>query len=246
MRYIYLTASIVLLAVIAFILSRDSTTDTSSVENNLSNGLQRELSDLHETVDAIKQQDAAKIWTAGRYLFLFAEGQLAAWSTNAFAPDVSWIDNDGEVKFIKTVRGDFLAVTFQLRPDYVLLGVIPLMERYRITNSYLGPNWNKQVFGEGRPILSVEPIPGSIPVGRDGQILFHASFEDTDGWHSQLSLWLLSAGFLAIMVLLWLEVQQMHRRGKVGLALITLLIGGSAIRVTMIVFGFPARWVATP
>src|SRR5690349_9895570 len=149
MRYVYLTASIVLLAVISFVLSRDSSNDTSSVENTLSNGLQHELADLREAVDVIKQQDATKIWTAGRYLFLFADGQLVAWSTNALAPDVSWIDKDGEVKFIKTVRGDFLAVTFQLRPDYVLLGVIPLMERYRITNSYLGPNWNKQVFGEG-------------------------------------------------------------------------------------------------
>jgi two-component system nitrogen regulation sensor histidine kinase NtrY len=247
MRYTYLTAAIVILAIIAFFLSSDGDGDASRAAGQLSIGLQEELASLRSAVVEVQKGDAAKIWTAGRPLFLFSDGQLVAWSTNSFAPDVSWIGAAEESKFIKTVRGDFVAVTFPVRQGYVLVGVVPLMERFRITNGYLGPSWNKEVFGGSRPILSIDAIPGSTPVAiANERVLFHASFENSGGWHSQWMLWLVSSGLVLAFVLLLMEVRRLHRQGSVGLALLVLLFGGAALRVTMIVFAFPARWVATP
>jgi two-component system nitrogen regulation sensor histidine kinase NtrY len=248
MRYAYLTASIVTLAVIASFLSRNNDTDSETATARLREGVSNELARLSGVVESVIGSDLGRIWrTQDAYLFLFDEGQLTAWSTNAFAPDVSWIDAAGRPMFIRTLRGDFLAKTYMARDGYLVVGVVPLMERYRITNSYLTPEWNSEVFGNSRPILSTDPLPGSFSVqSEEGSNLFYASFETTGGWHSTTSLWLLCAGILVFICFLALEIRQLHRRGSYGLALATLVTGGAALRITMIVFGFPARWVATP
>lgn len=246
-RYAYLLASIAALAVLIFILSNDPGTSAPLSGDQLQSRVERELAALDEAAEYIGRRGTGHLWLAQKdYLFLFADGQLAAWSTNSFVADVSWIGESGQCKFIKSLRGDFLAKTYFLPEGEVLVGVIPLVQRFRITNSYLSPEWNADVFGTGQPMLSQDSETSAIPVAVGGVVLFHANFEGTRAVRGDLSFWISLVVILLFLILLILQMQYFHRQKKYSHSLLMLVASLGLLRIVMISFGFPARWVATP
>jgi two-component system nitrogen regulation sensor histidine kinase NtrY len=246
-QYAYLLAAVSALAVLITILSFDPGTRAPLGPEQLQSRIERVLLRVDEAAEGIRQKGTGQVWLAqDDYLFLFADGQLAAWSTNSFAAEVSWIGEPGQCIFIKTLRGDFLAKTYFLPEGEVLVGVVPLVQRFRITNSYLSPDWNSEIFGTTQPLLYPDVVTNAIPVAVNNVVLFHASFEGTRAVHGELSLWILVSLTLVFVVLLIPQMAMFHRQKKHGLAFLTLVASLGLLRIVMISFGFPARWVSTP
>lgn len=245
MRKSYLLTFVALLGLISWLLFRGSEASPQQASAAIARKLEYKLREQAGVVSRVRNQSS--IWSAtDDHLFSFDGNQLVAWSTNSFAPDVSWLSDPGQPKFIKTLRGDFLATTSVSADGEVLLSVIPLIERYRITNKYLGPSWNRDIFGDRQPNLSAGPSGGSSPVEIDGIVLFYAGVSIGQVAHGSLSLVTISAGIAALIFLVFIQTLALHRTRRYGLALATLVVGAGTLRGVMVVFNFPGDWVSSP
>src|SRR5687767_12084932 len=165
----YLIASIALLSFMSWLLFQGSEVSVSQMSASIQSNLDEELRGQDELSLGISAEAEGRVWSVpDQYLFVFRENQLVAWSTNSFAPDISWSGNPGDHKFVKTLRGDFLTTTHLIDDGRVVISVIPLVERFRITNKYLSPVWNKEIFGDTHPALVATPADGYSPISIRG------------------------------------------------------------------------------
>jgi len=249
MSKIYIAGFIALLILLSWgVYRKVSRPDiVSRVEKNL----ERELRIHDDALSTIVNSEINRVWGArDLHCFAFEGGQLVAWSTNSFAADISWAGKQGERKFVKTLRGDFIATTTNVKGGFIV-SVIPLVERYRITNKYLGPAWNTNVFGDARPILSGSPAGGAVPVsvhtsGGEAQPLFYVGLDVGGGRRDALSLVLISLAVALGIFLIGMQMWTLHTRKKYAHVMVVLVAGIGTVRMLMIAFNFPRDWVLTP
>lgn len=233
---------IVLFAAMATFLLLEKGEPLDVTARRITRGLEKMLA----AADARAQEAVSNpetVWTAGQPLFLFKDNQLQAWSTNSFAPELSWVGEPGQLRLIRTLRGDFVAQTYVVDERSMILSVVPLIERFRITNRYLYPTWNEAVFGALRPTITDKDDGEPIAVG--GKDLFRVALNPADPHHDGWSLILLSTCIVAFIAIVLAYVRELQLKHWFGVAILVLLGSLSALRVLMIAFGFPAAWSAT-
>ncbi len=186
--------------------------------------------------------DPSTIWTTSQYPFyLFDGSSIIAWSDNFYEPEQAWFtDSTGQSnqpRIVRSLRGAFSAQTWELPGGKKLLGLVPLFERYRITNRYLAPALNEHVFPRLR---TTEIVMGNMgdPVHvrpRDGDVL-------RPWWQA----WYIGIGGAFALIGALLTVVRLHRAKKYGWALAMLVASLVSIRIAMIFGGFPAAWIQAP
>jgi two-component system nitrogen regulation sensor histidine kinase NtrY len=179
-----------------------------------------------------------KIWTATDYPFYILENQkITAWSSNFYEPEISWFHDSRKQRFERSLRGDFVVKSWDMPPGKILLVVIPLMEKYRITNRYLGPVYNHDIFPKLKTI-EIVPTPAND--------WFKAQFNPSEFRPPGIRLWSFIIAFIAYMIGAWLVVSRLHRKGSYAIALWSLLAFLVTLRIAMIFGSFPAAWVPLP
>ncbi|MCX8491553.1 MAG: hypothetical protein ORN54_10845 [Cyclobacteriaceae bacterium] len=78
--------------------------------------------------------------------YLLDSGKVCAWGSNKFVPDPALLEDSLEITYSKNHRGDYLIKKWVLDSGRRLVGLIPLLEKYKITNRYLQPSWNRMIF----------------------------------------------------------------------------------------------------
>ncbi|MFN7792890.1 MAG: hypothetical protein ACK5NM_10115, partial [Cyclobacteriaceae bacterium] len=105
--------------------------------------------------------------------YLLDSGELCAWGSNKFVPDPALLEDTFEIKYLKNHRGDYLIKKWVLDSGRLLVGLLPLLEQYKITNKYLQPSWNRLIFPVDGLLISDMSSPTGNPVcGQDGVCYF--------------------------------------------------------------------------
>lgn len=204
-----------------------------------------EINEKLKTEIALATEQAEKIvqspeliWTSNNYAFyILKNNEITAWSSNFYEPETSWFADPGEELYVRSLRGDFIIKAWAMQGDQTLLVVIPLIEKFRITNRYLSTVHNPKIFPKLKTI-NVAPQTGSD--------WFAVDFNESEFSPPSFYLWCSVISFIAFVIGVWLLVSQFHRQGRYAVALWSLLILLIVLRVAMISGSFPAAWIPLP
>jgi hypothetical protein len=186
-----------------------------------------------------------KINTLPGSFYLLDSGKVSAWGANKFVPEPALRDDSLDVTYLKNHRGDYLIKKWVLDSGRRLVGLLPLLEQYKITNKYLQPSWNRMIFPvDGLLISDVNSPTGIAVCGQDGACYFRIKISDTGVTYptDYLAIALLTLGVLFFIGWIIIFAIKLHQNGKVEMAFLIGLVFIFGIRILTIRLGFPMQW----
>ena len=177
--------------------------------------------------------------------YLLDSGELCAWGSNKFVPDPALLEDTFEVKYLKNHRGDYLIKKWVLDSGRLLVGLLPLLEQYKIANKYLQPSWNRLIFPVDGLLISDMSSPTGNPIcGQDGVCYFRIKVSDSGVVYSTdyAAIFLLTLGVLVFVLWVVFFAFKLHQEGKIEIAFLIGLVFVFGIRILIIRLGFPMQW----
>jgi two-component system, NtrC family, nitrogen regulation sensor histidine kinase NtrY len=194
-----------------------------------------ELAEVESLVANMGSEPERSVQSATGYpLYLRKGNKLIAWSSNFYEPEPTWFEDSRKERFARSLRGDFVIKSWQLSNDETLLVVIPLIEKFRITNRYLSTHYNPKIFPK---LKTITIIP------QRSNDWFTVAFNQGELSPPGFVLWSFVIAFAAFVVGVFLLVDKLHRKGRYAIALWSLLALLVTLRVAMIFGAFPAAWI---
>ena len=216
-----------------------------SIGNQVSANLGKQLREIEIEAEILSKDlpDNTR-WSQSPYSFFLVDSiSIKAWSQNAFVPEINSLVESFEIKLFQSQRGDFLIRKWLLDNNHFLICVLPLAERFKVTNQYLRPQWNKLIFPiDGIRIISPLASEGfSIIVS--AKCYFKIKVEESVEKRplNLFSLILLAFAILFLLLGVGNWLLTLHRREQYGLVFVLSFLLLFAIRVTMIYGGFPSK-----
>ena len=106
--------------------------------------------------------DSLELWSNTRYpFFLIREGMVVRWSDHTQIPQQLLLADSDNWAYTASPRGQFLIKGWRTATGYLQVN-IPLVQQYRVTNQYLFPTWNSDLFGEGKPEIYAVGASGYV------------------------------------------------------------------------------------
>src|SRR5258705_1343323 len=169
-------------------------------------------------------------------------GKVTAWSNNDFAIGGADLNGDFKLKLLHTPRTDLLLYRFPDKPS--LVGVLPLRIGYEIVNRYLTTTWNKEIFpAQGIKIFQATDSAGLAVCSANHGCPFKVQAPRDVFLENSSSLWLASLAIVVALAGIFFVVRDLHRHQRYLGAFITLFGSLAAIRIAMVQFLFPGRWL---
>lgn len=219
--------------------------------NNEINSLQKELVNVIQYIELNKKIDFNALEKNTNYAYyIFKNERLEFWSDYRFVPDYRYLKGDYRLKFIRTIRKDFLARKWSIAgTSYEIYGIIPLYNNYKVDNNYVQSGFNKQIFSDQKlSINSLEDSEGiKVCNGSDEVCYFKVNF-GKDYVQNRKALdytiaTLILIGILLFVFWVYLQCKQLSKQNvekALGLFALTLI----AIRALMLYWDFPASWLS--
>ncbi len=174
------------------------------------------------------------------YHYRYQNFRLRAWSTNAFVPEMAWLPGN-RIAHVQIPRGDFLALQ-DVRGTDMKVTLIPLTERYRITNQYLETSFNPRLFPQGNATIYDSDALKGQPVEVDGQVLFRVEAEQGE-YYGAFSMVASLFGIFSLCVAVGIFIRNLRGRWRLEKGFVMLLLLLIGIRWGMVATGFPEAWL---
>ncbi len=177
-------------------------------------------------------------------IFVYERGQLVFWSDHTLRPEVELHLLPNDVQTVENRFGKFLIIRQKVLPTYTLIAVVPLEQRFGITNAYLKNGLNPSVFADNAAAIQLEKSSGGIPIlDKDNNYLFSLTILKPGKWQSasQLAFWLFTAALLSWLLFLISFYKRLQALGHHSLAFWAMVMGLLGTRATMLLFQFPLR-----
>ncbi len=202
----------------------------STLENDLSTLSSKLLqgNDLWESLLSIDQP-----------IYVYKKGHLQSWSEYRFVPESNLVSGDFNIKLIKTIRREFIAVQ-QKVGDYKIIGIVPIYTGYKIDNRYISSSFNKNIFFDQH--LTLLQPNGSNEICYQNQCLFSIDFQsdyksDELGYRRAAFVFYLLA-FISFLILIFrISLKVAHKSFTIGLILLIGFVLG--MRYLMVTFSIP-------
>ncbi len=218
-----------------------------TIADEVSANLKRELGRIEleaKKLSGLEASDAA--WSLASYSFFLVDSLgIKAWSKNDFTPDFNQLQESFQYKLIQIPRGDFLIRKWEVKSNLFLICVLPLTERYKVSNQYLSPQWNSSLF----PVNGIKIVDVSEAVGTTiclaGQACYFKIVLDStvENYPSDgISLVLVTIGIFFLLVSIFKFLQFFHQRQHYDVVFLLLFFLLFLIRIAMISSSFPLRW----
>jgi signal transduction histidine kinase len=218
---------------------------------DVSTNLERELQQLDERAHGIllhlEEGERSLPLTSKQYsFFLFESSRLIDWSSNDFVPSAASVAEPFSLKLLKAGNGNYLAKKWKLKDSRFLVGVVPLIRNYSITNRYLKTAWNERVFPASNfDILEPDANLG-LPVCIHDECVFRISFLQNElPIHKKTKATALVLVSLSIIVLMAIIYRFVKKIPSPELQLVTLYLAAVGLRYGMVTFNFPAGFVSS-
>ena len=241
-KYLFLVfISILLLAAaIGWSIYHRSIFSEASVAVQVGKNLSHEIRYLNEDAKGILN---ARWSTLTHPFFLLDHGKIIKWSKTYPIIDGRDCEGDFEWKLIQSARSDLLLYKHREGDQVFSVGVIPLRVGYDLINQYLGTSLNYRFFPlEGIRILDAKSLVGT-PVFTGGLSLFRIKMEGENFLTNTISIVFAILSVVAALAFVFFLVRDLHHRKKYFYAFALLFISMAIIRIVMVRFLFPSRWI---
>lgn len=240
----FLVAALLLLVAVAWDYSRGKSFNDEVVANQVSKKLDHVLSGVETEAQKLETDALHVNWSSLQYSFYLLEnGRVTAWSKNDFAITPADLSGDFTLKLLQSPRMDLLLFRFP-RKSASLVAVVPLRVGYEIVNRYLTTTWNRQIFSiQGMKISSVNDSSGAAVCSARHGCLFKTQVPRDGFVENGLSLGFASLAILIALAGIFFIVRDLHRHQAYFTAFVVLFGSMAVIRIAMVQFLFPGRWV---
>jgi len=236
--------SLSLLCVIGYALVNYSVDNnderTTSVETRLT-AVTRSVESEAEKI--LRNPDSIAWHTLHNAFYLIDQGEIRAWSKNQFIPDFRTLIISSDFQLSRSNTGDFLIKNWLAKDNKILVAVIPLVRKYPISNRYLFPEWYDEIFdGLRGSIFDISGEAGSL-INLNDQAVFRFQFEN---FNSEIGYGLFVLATLSLFCFLaasYYFVKGLYRARKFEMVFIVLSMVLVLIRIIMVTYEYPARWI---
>jgi two-component system, NtrC family, nitrogen regulation sensor histidine kinase NtrY len=213
----------------------------------ISKNVQKELDLVKSEADVLaSSENNQEAWFSVSHSFVLIDHSGAVrWSRNDFVPDFSYLNEKFSVKLLQVQRGSYLLWKQSISDQQSLVAVIPLKEKWKVTNKYLRDTYNSKII----PVTDIDILP--IELAKEiivsdglGNSLFGIAFKNTSAVYATDFWGLLTQTIGLTLFFLWLflQLKKLHEKGKHELVFIAALLLLYALRMIMIHFKFPNGW----
>jgi len=227
----------------------------NTVEKRISNevnSLQKQLVDVIEYVELNQKVNFTELNFSTDYPFyIYEKGGLVYWSDFRYVPDYRQLDGDYRIKFVRTIRKDFLSRKWSVSgTDFEIFALIPIYNNYKVDNNYVSSGFNTNLFSDQELIIYTQGDPNGSEVCLDGKddcyfkVEFHPNYVQNREFLDNLILFFISLGITLLIIWSYLfAVFVLHHNVERGFLL--LLTAMVVIRWLMLTFNFPGEYLDT-
>lgn len=220
--------------------------DPEAVARKLSSRLEHEIAKVRSDAAAVAEQPPRKTARTQYAYYLYGNQKVTFWSDHTFVPTYASIAEPFKFKLLKSGNSDYLAIRFDQEHNQVLVFVIPLFKRYNITNDYLSPQWNQQIFPSGEFTILEPQATAGIPVCVEGDCPFKVSFKSEEIFLQEASGVVgVVALFLALAVATYMLFDFLKQRTLPEIGFLILFVFLRGVRFVMIKFAFPSSLISS-
>ena len=249
-----LLIALLLLSVVAGLLFvKKSTTHVSAdeltrrIESNLTEVVARTDEEATRILQRLQQGDTSL--RSQDYFLVLRNNEIVGWSDNRFLPSARLLMDDAQIKFIKTGAGEFLARRWIVDAERVLVALIPLRIHFKITNSYLAPSCNTEIFNTTEVMVLEPSAPQGYGVAMQHEVVFKFlpivdSEQRSEYWQILAGI-MFFIGFIILVIALYRPLRVLASTYP-GVGFVVFIAVTLAIRALMIITEFPARFVTGP
>ncbi len=184
--------------------------------------------------------DFWKLEKSNALIFIYENGSLKFWNDNSFVPEYKNIAGTFDIKFIRTVRNDYIAIKQKVNQSEIV-GIIPIYNDYKIDNQYISSSYNRGIFyDQNLTLLRAEDSDNKICF--QGNCLFGIEFsEDYNSDKQFVSAITFSLYFVAILVFIvaTLITSLLLASSAFFKGFVYLIISFLSLRYAMIYFELP-------
>jgi len=241
MKYFALLAisALLMVAAVAWSFYQRKNLSDESLARELGANLENEIAIVKEESGSLLNQPWSQLTHS---FYLIENGVITRWSKTNPVIDIQECNGDFEWKLIQSSHSDLLLFKNQTSNSKFTIGVIPLRTGYDLVNQYLGTSWNKNIFPfDGIKILN--PNGEGTAVISSGICLFKIQIERDFFISNYISVGLAAVSLLVICMCVFTWVKRLHQQKKYFLAFISLFSSLAIIRIAMVEFSFPSRWI---
>lgn len=239
---LFVVAISVALAGLFFWLSTEQASFLSEQAREIEGRLREEIEQARQEGQDFLQGKPLAIEDA-RFHYLIKNGQVIRWSSNLVVPDPATVMETG-IHWVAFSRGSYLSIASSTN-DQWLISLVPLEERFRITNQYLKESLNERIF-DSESIMPVPPEGVGAPVTFEGKVVFRLGQQELVRDFHDLSFYAALLSSLLFLLALLDGVYHLVRTHQYGAAILLWMLGGGGLRVLMVKVGFPRSWTAAP
>lgn len=217
---------------------RNEREDGNYLSQEIVGNLHAKIADIESEAAAIIRGKEEAWGNAKHSFFLMDSMQVLRWNRADFFPDVRTVQDEFDLRLLQWPRGIFLLRKIRVNETQFLLGVVPLLNRYKINNRYLVSGWNCDIFPTQDVVVRDPAGEGLAFVWNDKAIIkiqiTGLSPQRTGAALDQF--WIFTLGLLFILLGISFFVRALHTRGRHQtsfLALLGLLIVGRLIMLSL-------------
>src|SRR5688572_10534171 len=172
--------------------------------------------------------------------FVYDGLQLSSWSSNQFVPSAASVTGPFNIKLLKAGNGSYLAKKWYLGENRFLIGIIPLVRKYTITNDYLKTEWNQKIFPSSNfDILEPDANLG-LPICAQDECAFRVSFLQTElPTHEGTKIVAIILISVCVFLLVVCAYEFIRKIKSIEVQFVLLYIVCIAFRYAMITWNFP-------
>ncbi|HET6542295.1 MAG TPA: hypothetical protein VFG46_17515, partial [Chryseolinea sp.] len=215
------------------------------VSKNLEHELQRLDEQAGLIVSNLEDGNRWTLPTSRTYsFFLFESSRLIEWSSNDFVPTAASVAEPFSLKLLKAGNGNYLAKKWKLNGSRFLIGVVPLVRNYSITNDYLKTAWNERVFPSSNFDILEPNANLGLPVCIRDECVFRVSFLQNElAIHRKTKATAVVLISLSIIVLMVIVYYYIRKIPSPEIQLIALYGAFVLLRYAMVNLNFPTDLV---
>jgi two-component system, NtrC family, nitrogen regulation sensor histidine kinase NtrY len=178
-------------------------------------------------------------------LFIFQRDKLVYWSDNSFVPSFQVANDTFKIKLFVSGSSMFI-LNRAVRERQIYLSLIKLYREFPITNNYLQPEVNEEIFSFSDFRIEDASSPGGHKVCVDGTCYFSIMFAEGNPSMFSAFPFLLFVLSVVFIVLFAYSIIPLVSKKYAELGFLVLLASFILIRMSFSASGFPANYFDSP
>src|SRR5690606_4164290 len=117
---------------------------------------------------------------------VYGHDRLRYWSDNKFVPPAQVLADNFQLRLLRIGREAYILKKDRIDENHQVVSLIMLLKEYTISNDYLEPEWNREVFPSPNFTVLEPGATSGVPVCIADNCLFRIDFPDASAVNENL------------------------------------------------------------